>query len=126
MAQGICIEVETSQIARILALKCCEKRQLIPGATSCLEAHPTQKGKATQNNRGQRSALQCTSPNRTSAGHREVAGGGVQIANPRLKDTIRGRRPLIFTYKVSQYVRHLINIKGNGWPRLSLGNAKFW
>lgn len=45
MAQGICIEVETSQIARILALKCCEKRQLIPGAASCLEAHPTQKGK---------------------------------------------------------------------------------
>lgn len=29
-------------------------------------------------------------------------------------------------HKVSQYVRHLVNIKGNGWPRLSLGNVKFW
>lgn len=119
--------METSQIDMILALKCCEKQQLIP--QGCLQpgSPPRLEGKAAQ--------IPEVGWNRTSVGHLEGARGGVQTATPglkdtvrgrRLKDTVRGRRPPIFMHKVSQYVRHLINIKGNGWPRFSLVNVKFW
>lgn len=48
---------------------------------------------------------------------------GVHTATPGLKDVVRGWRPRIFTHKVPRCLRHLINIKGDGWLRLSLGNC---
>lgn len=41
-----------------------------------------------------------------------------------LKDTARGQRPLIVTHKVPGCLQHSINIKGNGWLRLSLGTVE--